>query len=390
LLIVDCEMYCVFVNQQSTRMFPNQRPRIILLCLLCLSVACAPTRVDDLSARIDTAIDRANSFLLARQSPDGAWRSHVYGFFKDGPSLTGHVAANIDDPAATDRAAAYLASLVGENGKSPAQLGLIYPVYTSADAIRLLRPPRYGAAHDTWRDVLLRQQLDESLGWAPSDLEFGGWSYALAPPAKPVPVRSRGPWDWSNLSATRYALAALRADGLAANGPICAKALVFALRCQNDDGGFFFACADELHNKAGVSGHDAAGRPRFNSYGSATVDGYALLRLCGLEQSDPRVQRAAAWLISHGDVDHNPGQFDAAHEDIRDATYYYYCRGLAWFCVDAHQTELAHRLAAALLARQRDSGSWFNSSTDAKEDDPLVATPLALAALRDCRRAIQH
>jgi hypothetical protein len=46
-------------------------------------------------------------------------------------------------------------------------------------------------------------------------------------------------------------------------------------------------------------------------------------------------------------------------------------------------------LAAALLARQRADGSWSNPFTDAKEDDPLVATPMALEALRDCRKAMR-
>ncbi len=229
--------------------------------------------------------------------------------------------------------------------------------------------------------------MDESLGWAQSDLEYGGWSYALRPPAKPARRQTRGPWDWSNLSATRYALDALRSDGLAASDPICAKALVFVQRCQNDDGGFFFSCADEIHNKAGIAPGSPPGHTRFNSYGSATVDGYAALRLCGLKTSDAPVAAAAAWLSAHADVDHNPGHFDSAHRDIRDATYFYYCDGLAWFCRDARQTGMAHRLAAAVMARQRPDGSWSNPSTDAKEDDPLVATPLALAALLDCRRA---
>jgi squalene cyclase len=345
--------------------------RTILLAIISLLAACAPTKQDDLPPRIDSAIARARSFLLSRQSPDGAWRSHVYGFFKDGPTLTGHVAANVNDPAAAQLAANYLAGLANQNGKPLSDLGLIYPVYTSADAVRLLRAPQYRTAHDAWRQFLLRQQLTESLGWAQTDLEFGGWSYALKPPAKPSPGQTRGPWDWSNLSATRYALDALRADGLPASDPICAKALVFIQRCQNNDGGFFFSCADEIHNKAGLSARDASGHVRFNSYGSATVDGYAALRLCGLPKSNPHVQAAAAWLINQAQVDQNPGLFDSAHQDIRDATYYYYCHGLAWFCLDAQQPFLAHRLAAILIARQRPDGSWSNPGTRRQGRRPL-------------------
>lgn len=37
---------------------------------------------------------------------------------------------------------------------------------------------------------------------------------------------------------------------------------------------------------------------------------------------------------------------------------------------------------------QRADGSWTNRCTDAKEDDPLVASPWAAAALAICRESI--
>jgi hypothetical protein len=37
--------------------------------------------------------------------------------------------------------------------------------------------------------------------------------------------------------------------------------------------------------------------------------------------------------------------------------------------------------AVELLARQRADGSWTNRFTDSKEDDPLISTPWACAAL---------
>jgi hypothetical protein len=38
-------------------------------------------------------------------------------------------------------------------------------------------------------------------------------------------------------------------------------------------------------------------------------------------------------------------------------------------------------MAEELLSRQKKDGTWINRYTDAKEDDPLVATPWAAAAL---------
>ena len=85
----------------------------------------------------------------------------------------------------------------------------------------------------------------------------------------------------SNLSATVFALEALRAAGTTDEGAF-AKALVFVRRCQNytdglgsafDDGGFFFMSEGDWRNKAGPLGTDEAGRRRYASYGSMTADG---------------------------------------------------------------------------------------------------------------------
>src|SRR5437016_6139979 len=71
-------------------------------------------RTKDLAKQINASLDSAEKFLLAAQSPDGAWRSSFYGFMKDGPSLTPHVAASLlelkDDQAnaACHRARSYL------------------------------------------------------------------------------------------------------------------------------------------------------------------------------------------------------------------------------------------------------------------------------------------
>jgi hypothetical protein len=46
-------------------------------------------------------------------------------------------------------------------------------------------------------------------------------------------------------------------------------------------------------------------------------------------------------------------------------------------------------LAEELLRRQRPNGTWVNRYTDAKEDDPLVATPWAAAALAIAKRVLR-
>jgi squalene-hopene/tetraprenyl-beta-curcumene cyclase len=195
-----------------------------------------------------------------------------------------------------------------------------------------------------------------------------------------------------------YGLWALKSAGVSQSDGAFARALTFICRCQNysatpngkyDDGGFFFSPAEPLRNKAGVAGIDSAGRTRFRSYGSATVDGLQILILCGLPGDDPRVRAAVGCLKKWNEVEHNPGEFDPSDEDIRDATYFYYCRGLAQCARYLDDPHVVRRLAETLLLKQRSDGTWANPFNDAKEDDPLVATPLAMEALEDCRGILE-
>ena len=374
----------------------------------------ASAEFDERIRAIDQALTRSADFLLDRQEPDGAWRRSIYGFMKDGPSLTPHVLTAIlflpqgggRAAEAFARGADYLAGLINADGNVPQELNLVYPVYTAADTVRLLsHTPRHARAKAAWLAYVRGQQLNEDLGWSPEDLEYGGWSYAVRPPRK-LAAGARGAWDFSNLSATLYGLAALSGGKIPATDKSYADALRFVQRCQNyaeseagplDDGGFYFCPADALHNKAGLAGADALGRPRFNSYGSMTCDGLRALLLCGLPPSHPRVVAAKAWLARNFDASHNPGRFAPGTEDLRDATYYYYTWSLAHAAMRSgvHLTAGGSgvpnwplTLSRELLARQRDDGAWVNRFSDAKEDDPLVATPLAASALAICRHVL--
>jgi squalene-hopene/tetraprenyl-beta-curcumene cyclase len=282
-------------------------------------------------------------------------------------------------------------------------LGLGYPVYAASLAVIALSQPNVAGsrevlrARDAWLALLLSHQLDESLGWQPDDLAYGGFGYALEPPAKGL----RGDFD-ADLSSTLFALGALAIAGRHAGDPAVARALAFAERCQNfgsgdpafDDGGFFFTPTNEYQNKAGSPGSDARGVRRYHSYGSMTADGLRALLRGGLPRDHPRVLAAAGWLAAHFDAASNPGAFEPAREVERDASYYYWCWSVAHALRALELCELAtprgpldwtEALARELLARQRPDGSWTNRFTLVKEDDPLIATALAAAALGLCR-----
>jgi squalene-hopene/tetraprenyl-beta-curcumene cyclase len=365
--------------------------------------------------RVDAALHKAARYLVAKQSPDGAWRSETYGALRDGPSLTPLVMsallflpqAGADRPPALRKGAGYLAAFTGDDGRLKVQAReLLFPVYTAASASRVLllveHSPRNVRAQQAWLAYLRGRQLNESLDWQPADPEYGGWGYSLDVPRKPPPGRPKEPFHESNLAATVFALAALRSAKVPAGDPAYARALTFVERCQNfspdpaaadpkfDDGGFFFIPGDAAQNKAGPAGADRFGRPRFRSYGTMTADGLRALLRCGLPENHPRVVAARNWLTRHFSAAHNPGEFSADRAVLQDATWYYWTWAASHAFLAVHLERFRSRdgavawpgaFAGELLPRQRGDGSWVNRFTDAKEDDPLVATSWAAAAL---------
>ncbi len=361
--------------------------------------------------RIDAAIGEAVSFLTARQGVDGAWRSEVYGPLKDGPSLTAFIAGSLAKTAdkvsvqpALGNAVDYLASI------DPYAAGISYPVYAAAGALEALcRQPsgRCAAARDAWLEFLRQQQLVETLGWREADDSFGGWSFAHEPPV-PVDGKPHSPLAVPNLSATTFALDALRAAGCSENDGAVQKALVFVQRCQNwtdeesvrdarlDDGGFFFLHGDPIRNKPGEAGIDAAGRTRYFSYGSTTADGLRGLLACGLPVDHPRVCAARGWLTANFSADKHPGDYPPDREHLRPALYFYFAASVAEALVVSQPKQgccnfgWAAALSKALLRRQDLDGPWANTAVDVREDDPLIATPLAVTALTACKVALGH
>ena len=393
-----------------------------LACMACVALGGCRADQGALVADIDRSLAAAGRFLIARQSPDGAWRSRTYGALKLGPALTPYVISSLyfmprggpDARAAYRKGVDYLVAFVGPDGHIQDKPGeLLFPVYTAAMASRMVRleapSERNLAAHRAWLEFLRARQLDESLGWSVADEDYGGWGFSILPPRRPAEGDLRPPFCESNLTATVFAMAALISGKLPRSDRAFERTLVFAQRCQNvsatpgeaderfDDGGFFFRPGDAAQNKAGPAGTDRAGRPRFHSYGTMTADGVRVLVRCGLPADHPRVVAARGWLTKNFDPAHNPGRFESDREVLRDATYYYW----AWSAAHAFaafglehwdgpggRVDWAPLLARELLSRQKADGSWSSRYTDAKEDDPLVATPWAAAALAICRQAL--
>ncbi len=368
-----------------------------ILCALALAPAAAHA-ADALAARVTAAIGRGAEYLVSRQEPDGTWRSETYGLMRDGLSLTPHVATPLfftsgecpASRAAFEKAVDYLVDPAATNGRAS-----IYSIAGASWVVALGGRD----ARARWMDLLEERRLSRANGWSESDADFGGWGYAVE-----TPRRARG--ESANLSATLFGIGALRVGGVAPDDPRWREILGFVMRCQNfadspgqrdpafDDGGFFFSPSDAARNKPGSAGLDRFGRERYFSYGSMTCDGLRALIRSGLPADHPRVAAALGWLGRHFDAAHNPGTFARDREALRDSYYFYYCwsfahamqaLGLRTIETPSGRVEWAGEFAEELLRRQRPDGSWVNGFSDAKEDDPLVATPLALAALMICR-----
>jgi hypothetical protein len=367
--------------------------------------------------RIDRALAAAAGYLIARQAPDGAWRSPTYGTFKEGDALTPlAVRALLRTPvsgrgdAACRRGTAYLAAMARPDGTiDGGTYGLTYPVYTAATAVVVLRESAHRPAREAWLSLLREHQLTEARGWQPADRQYGGWGYAKELPRKPAPGLPIPTLVEPNLSATTFAVEALRSAGFGAEDPALRKARAFIERCQNfadlpapeearfEDGGFFFIHEDAVRNKAGLAGKDRAGRPRYFPYGSTTADGLYALLACGLPREHPRVVAARRWLERHFRADVHPGTYAPDREPARPALTYYYCSSVARAFQAAGVKSLprptesmgwAEQLAEALLKRQRPDGSWANAAVEVREDDPIVATSLAVEALATCRECL--
>ena len=383
--------------------------RLVRLALGCVLVACGasapppgPTdpatsaSADPRLAQIDAAWTRGVEWLLSRQGPDGAWRSAHYGAFKDGYALTPLVLSVLyftpNDARiapAYDRGVDFLAGAVLPDGRVAAPPdGYSYPTESLALSVAVLSVPRntrHRAAREALVGALRSRQLDGAAGFVPSDLDYGGWGYGVAVTRKPVGGLPPDDTRAANVSATLFAVGALRLAGTPPTDPAFANALGFLRRCRADDGGFFFAPRGVAVNKAGAL---PDGRPR--PYGSMTADALRAMLAAGAGFDDPDVVGARRWLHRHFSATEAPGAYPPDRTAQRDAVYFYAMWSLAHALVrtggpdletDRGPVHWPSALADALLDRQREDGRFENPATDLREDDPLLATPMALAAL---------
>jgi squalene-hopene/tetraprenyl-beta-curcumene cyclase len=330
----------------------------------------------------EESIRKAVAVLWSRQATDGGWHSAKYGLLKSGQSLTPFVLNTLLDAPGeipvenVDRALAFLRRHTDRDGAVGRMdpVSEDYPNYATALSVLAIykaKRPGYREQAAPLVECLRRQQFADDRGYHRDAPVYGGWGMGGDLHTSP----HTGHVD---LSMTRYVLQALAAAGVAAGDPAFERAQVFLGRCQNGDaggdGGFFFSPVILDANKAGEDGS------RFRSYGTTTADGLLGLIASGVPVSDTRVQAAAKWLRDHRSATGAPGFVDQAHARWTGGLRFYYA---------AASVEAGRRvgsvsdaeLVADLIKTQRGDGLWVNPDSLVKEDDPLIATPFAVAAL---------
>ena len=338
----------------------------------------------DPSDAIRESLCRAAQYLWARQSSDGGWRSETYGLLASGQSLTPFVldallALPYTGKVGVEKAITFCSRRIDEAGAlGRAEPGVPdYPNYATALAVSSLahaKPANWPKLAAPLVNYLRGQQLTELHGWTRDHPAYGAWGMGDEPRQAPYPGHV-------DLSMTRHVLQALRAAGVSAEDPCFVKAQVFVERSQNypygesiGDGGFFFSTVVLDANKAGTSPDG------FRSYGTATSDGVLSLLACGRKIDDPRITAAHEWMTKHHCADGAAGLDADAQARWREGLRYYYASSAS----EAFR-RLGERpdfeLTSELVQLQRVDGSWANPEKLVKEDDPLIATALAIRAL---------
>ncbi len=357
-----------------------------------------PTKQKPTQSKQLAPIPHAIAWLMVQQQPDHLWRSEYYGNLKGGAAITALVlyALAHSDPQAVephrDALQAACDALVPEiqrRGYVSNPDGPDYPTYASAMllvAVERLKLRLPDESRDHLTAYLLDSQIDQAEGYSTDDPDFGGWDMLGS---------TNGP---RKTTGTNISVGATVAEALANSESPGAKTALRSYRdwltkCQNlsTDGGFYFH-ATRAHdgNKAGW--HDEseqAARTLPRSYGTATADGLRSLKACGVSTDDEAFQKALAWLQLHPSIDAVPGFESSSDKSWTDGLLFYYLYALSKTLDDLPpeaRDSAAVPIRDHLIRQQNPDGSWQNSSSRMREDDPLIATCFALIVLSQAER----
>lgn len=337
----------------------------------------------------------AAAYLWAQQAEDGGWHSRTHALLRSGQALTPFILftlneADLGKPAGTEDALEFIRQHTNEMGVLGLSDPIIveYPNYATAYALRALKQvglPQDAALIRLMRAYLLDQQFDESRAVKPSHPAYGGWGFGETN----LPAGSVG---YVDLSHTRRILQALQEASIDRDTVYLPNALHFlgqlqhryledSTHLQYADGGFHYSPVVGLANK----GKSAILQDTtlFLSYATATCDGVLALLASGEPKDGNLIGDALAWLNKFDALERaegipvaDPAQWHRVmffyHLAVRSEVY----DQVGW------PADAKSQMLQLIKEHAREDGSFVNEEgAPNKENDPLLATTLALTAL---------
>ncbi len=371
---------------------------VALLLLPILLLRCnAPDR-PALFPEVEDAIvlkQRAADYLWSQQAADGGWHSTTHGLLKGGDAYTPYILFHLLEAAPADvrkrraevgDALAFIRQRTNANGALGFSNPLIleYPNYATAYGVRALA--RYGGKEDaarieTMRVYLRNQQFGALRGLREEDPAYGGWGFG----EEGLPDGHAGHVD---LSHTRRVLQALDQVG----GSYEKEAAgVFLAHLQNRqlidtphadlyDGGFHYAPVF-LANKGAIT--TVEDFTVFHSYATATCDGLLALNALGVAREAPAIRDGLAWLARNDSLTFPQGiPRDTPASWDRVMFYYHIAVRAEVYAHYGWPSGKRQALYSLLAENVRTDGAYLNpAGAPNKENDPLLATTMALIAL---------
>ena len=339
-----------------------------------------------------TAIQNGIDYLVSQQDTDGIWHSPNYGNLRDGAAISGLALYAISHQTAADLSDIRtnielsfqtLKTNSGANKFISNPGGPDYSNYATAFYLLASKGLDLELKEDHKRR-LLHYLVSSQLTFESAGVDHGGWDYSGW-------MTGERPTPGTNVSITCVVAECLQVfrETLDSKEAI-SRAIVWARRTQNDDGGFcFHPKRSHDGNKAGWTDEN---RTNPNSYGSTTADGVRLLIALGVSEESQELKSAVNWLEKNLLVDRVPGFESLEQTGGWDQGLLYYWFYSASCCLQQLPKEKKIKFAKSMKKRleelQKPDGSWTNPNARMREDDPLIATSFALIALANCEKAL--
>nr|WP_020534258.1 prenyltransferase/squalene oxidase repeat-containing protein [Lewinella cohaerens] len=341
----------------------------------------------DISIKAINIQKKAINWLLTKQAEDGGWHSETHGILRGGAAYTPYILDALQESNAIDsqdtcssNGYAFLLQQLDSTGAIGQKGAYVveYPVYATSYLLKTWAnsPLIFDTLFQLhFEKYLLSQQFTEQRGITPDHPAYGAWGFG----EQHLPIGEVGHID---LSHTRRVLEAFQHANLSPTPPCWPKAGIFLERLQNKDGGFCSSTYTLGSNKADDQTHKCV------SYATATADGLLAL-LSFPEKNSRKIELAARWLLVNENWEQVSGITPGRPGNWEKVLFFYHIavRAQAYSRMNdlnllPADNDWQQQVVTLLAEKQLSDGSFTNPwGGPNKEDDPLLATALAIRAL---------